>query len=89
MSGEGTGLSAEWVYGQLRLVATSVLLLLGLVMIESYHRQREIRGAIGRVGWAEDRLSRLEKADLQRAVQAEKRAARPAAKKAAAGKAAT
>ena len=88
MSIEAPGVSAEWVYGQLRLVATSVLLLLGLVMIESFHRQREIRGATARVGWAEDRLSRLEKADLQRTVQAEKRAARPAAKKATAGKAA-
>lgn len=73
------GLTPEWVYGQVRFVATSVLVLLGLVLLESTYRQREIRGATARVGWAEDRLSRLEKADLQRTVQAEKRAARPAA----------
>lgn len=88
MSVETAGLSAEWVYGQLRLVASSVLLLLGLVMIESYHRQREIRGATARVGWAEDRLRRLEDEEAKRVHEAAKPAARPAAKKAAAGKAA-
>lgn len=86
-------ITAEWVYGQVRFVATSVLVLLGLVLLESTYRQREIRSATARVGWAEDRLRRLEDADRtarlsEEAPPAAKRPTRPA-KKTTAAKAAS
>ena len=76
------GLTPEFVYGQLRLVALALLTLMGVFLLETTSRQREIRGATARVGWAEERITHLEQ---HRAEPAKKAAPRPA-RKASAGK---
>jgi hypothetical protein len=53
-------MTPEFVYGQLRLVALALLTMMGIFLLETTSRQREIRGATARVGWAEERIGRLE-----------------------------
>lgn len=78
-------LSIEGLSGQVRYLAFSVLVLMGLFLLDTTYRQREIRGATARIDWAEERLRLLEEYP---APDAAKKAAPPRPpRKATAGKA--